>query len=802
LHAIDPGVFKKAPTFGSLIKRDVGASFSKNFGMVGAYADYRLNRVKTRSGHAGAEDPAKQSAEIAGSITGIDHDAKVGFEKIRQAESLWSGRVIERLDDISDEIDRLDYHKRPAGRMGRMASSVEGLQPKSAAGTTATPKKESSWWEKIKGFVVENAEIEEVVAGTAAIAAIAMPLLEFIGATAVIIGGAYVVNKSGIPTALNKTIDAITTFDPGRALNSGIDKVEGWLGFGPDAKNKEKGAAAMPVAKSLTYKADKITFVAKKKIKFTRTTTLRRSTGEKKPGGQVTSKTIIPSGPSNTHGGGSKPRTIVPSSQAQSGQHQVGPGPAGPSQSHNQSSAPGQADIREKIRQEVIAQNLAGQTLPNGKPGSVEDWTNVATEMVKRESGFNPKSFNPTDPDGGSRGFFQLGPHDAHYIGRKGTLSTEELENPDTNIKTGIAILKSGNGEKYFAKSTWEAAKNAPDTSSWKGGSRTDLAQPTSENGKMVPGGVIDKARSLIENGSTHADVQQFMRSQGYPMNGAWCGEFMASVVKSQGGSPPKDPQIASNWLKWGTHVDAADIKPGDNVIASRKPEYHGRLGTGQPGDMGGHVTALDPSRIDVKNHRFWSDGGNQGGAGWKSLDEYELRKAPASDAAPVAKQAAAPGAIKQPGLDRSGAIKLPPSLAVASPDQVAKAQALVDKYSFASGMINARAPGLIGPDGKVDPTALAKAVKENPGLATQYDLGPAPIATPVNTPPAAPDLTPSAAPAPAGVTRIVVHPRQDASSSQQQSFQPDVAQQQSSDGDPNDTAGRISFSAQQGMSQ
>jgi hypothetical protein len=46
-HAL--GLSDKAPTFGSLIKRDVGASLSKNFGMVGAYADYRLNRVKTTS---------------------------------------------------------------------------------------------------------------------------------------------------------------------------------------------------------------------------------------------------------------------------------------------------------------------------------------------------------------------------------------------------------------------------------------------------------------------------------------------------------------------------------------------------------------------------------------------------------------------------------------------------------------------------------------------------------------------------------------------------------------------------------
>lgn len=169
----------------------------------------------------------------------------------------------------------------------------------------------------------------------------------------------------------------------------------------------------------------------------------------------------------------------------------------------------------------------------------------------------------------------------------------------------------------------------------------SDVKNAVSENGKMVPGGVISKARELIEGGGNYDPnkIAAFMKKEGYPMNGAWCGEFMASVVKSEGGKPPKDPQIASNWLNWEKHVEPGDVKPGDNVIAARRPEFHGRLGTGQPGDMGGHVTAVDPSRIDIKNNRFWSDGGNQGGAGWKKLNEYELRKASPEDKKPAPKE-------------------------------------------------------------------------------------------------------------------------------------------------------------------
>jgi uncharacterized protein (TIGR02594 family) len=101
--------------------------------------------------------------------------------------------------------------------------------------------------------------------------------------------------------------------------------------------------------------------------------------------------------------------------------------------------------------------------------------------------------------------------------------------------------------------------------------------------------------------------VSEYMAAAGYPKNGAWCGEFAASVIRRSGGTPPKNPATASNWRNYGEQV--ASPQPGD--IAVRKPEYHGRLGTGRTGDTGSHVTIVDA--VDPKTGRFTGIGGNQG---------------------------------------------------------------------------------------------------------------------------------------------------------------------------------------------
>jgi hypothetical protein len=127
------------------------------------------------------------------------------------------------------------------------------------------------------------------------------------------------------------------------------------------------------------------------------------------------------------------------------------------------------------------------------------------------------------------------------------------------------------------------------------------------------------------------------MASQGYAKNGAWCGEFAASVVKSAGGTPPKGAAVASNWRNWGEAVAGAP-QPGD--IAVRRPEFHGRLGTGRTGDTGSHVTIVEG--VDPKTGRFTGIGGNQGAFESQfKTSQYEFRRA---TGAPPNGQTAGPG--------------------------------------------------------------------------------------------------------------------------------------------------------------
>jgi uncharacterized protein (TIGR02594 family) len=103
------------------------------------------------------------------------------------------------------------------------------------------------------------------------------------------------------------------------------------------------------------------------------------------------------------------------------------------------------------------------------------------------------------------------------------------------------------------------------------------------------------------------------MASQGYPMAGSWCGEFAASVVKSTGGMPPKNPAIASNWRNWGVATDAP--VPGDVAV---------RRGA-RTGSTGSHVTFVE--NYDPKTGTFTGLGGNQGR--WESrfsAGQYDFR--------------------------------------------------------------------------------------------------------------------------------------------------------------------------------
>ena len=48
------------------------------------------------------------------------------------------------------------------------------------------------------------------------------------------------------------------------------------------------------------------------------------------------------------------------------------------------------------------------------------------------------------------------------------------------------------------------------------------------------------------------------------------CANYVSHVVKRAGGTPPSSSSFARSWLKWGTKVQYANIRPGDIIITSR----------------------------------------------------------------------------------------------------------------------------------------------------------------------------------------------------------------------------------------
>ncbi len=145
-----------------------------------------------------------------------------------------------------------------------------------------------------------------------------------------------------------------------------------------------------------------------------------------------------------------------------------------------------------------------------------------------------------------------------------------------------------------------------------------------------IPAGLLQTATQVaLQSGP--GGVDKFMRDNGYPRNGAWCGQFAASVVKSQGLTPPQNPGIASNWANWGEAVTGAP-QPGD--VAIRK----GAGGAVNVGRTGSHVTFV--SGHDPVTGRVSTIGGNQGasraernrgvtGESRDRADRYVYRRAP-----------------------------------------------------------------------------------------------------------------------------------------------------------------------------
>lgn len=127
----------------------------------------------------------------------------------------------------------------------------------------------------------------------------------------------------------------------------------------------------------------------------------------------------------------------------------------------------------------------------------------------------------------------------------------------------------------------------------------TTGATPTGGGDGQIPANLLATAQQHALQGGPQA-VDKFLRSQGYSRPSAWCGAFAASVVKSQGIEPPKNPLVASNWRNWGQPVQGT---PEGGHVAIRRGAATGSTGS--------HVTFVES--VNPRTGEFTSVGGNQG---------------------------------------------------------------------------------------------------------------------------------------------------------------------------------------------
>lgn len=82
-------------------------------------------------------------------------------------------------------------------------------------------------------------------------------------------------------------------------------------------------------------------------------------------------------------------------------------------------------------------------------------------------------------------------------------------------------------------------------------------------------------SKSFNNNISSNAKIAKEAESRvgSYFRRGSYamCAAFVADVVKKSGAkTPPNNPNIARNWLKWGKPVSLSTIKKGDIVVCWR----------------------------------------------------------------------------------------------------------------------------------------------------------------------------------------------------------------------------------------
>lgn len=59
------------------------------------------------------------------------------------------------------------------------------------------------------------------------------------------------------------------------------------------------------------------------------------------------------------------------------------------------------------------------------------------------------------------------------------------------------------------------------------------------------------------------------------PSSTAWCGAFVAAMVRSHGKQPPAGYKMAKSWIRYGRSVSLKSARPGDIVVFRFKRSYH-----------------------------------------------------------------------------------------------------------------------------------------------------------------------------------------------------------------------------------
>jgi uncharacterized protein YukE len=218
---------------------------------------------------------------------------------------------------------------------------------------------------------------------------------------------------------------------------------------------------------------------------------------------------------------------------------------------------------------------------------------------------------NPVGDGGTSHGAFQL--HTGGGLGdsfRKDTgLDPADPKNEKATIDYALShVGKTGWGPWHGAARVGIGARQGlginPAALAEREKTQSSKTVSSAETKGAPPSALLDVAKHVAVAGGPEA-VSKFMRDNGHPQDGNWCGEFAAAAVHAAGGNPPAHPEIASNWRHYGQETD--DPQPGD--VAVRRGRS-GQPGSYVPtGQAGSHVNIVE----GVSKGSFDAIGGNQG---------------------------------------------------------------------------------------------------------------------------------------------------------------------------------------------